>query len=544
MRTVNIVLTNLSPVYDCGNCGEHNATKLSVDCTDIIEASPSFLVAVFRNELDETMCSERYDVSSLSNNKADIILYQSLTKTKKEKLVIEAYGEDENDDITLLKKSSVINLSFDGSLSSNDVLFDDNINGIYKELIEMEADFQEGLETLDGALDDIDNLSITASRVTGGVQITVTDKQGNSSTVTVNDGATGAQGATGATGATGANGKSAYQVAVDNGFEGTEAQWIASLVGATGATGATGAPGQDGADGLGLSGALSEATNVGTLLSGIYIVDDSVNSVTISGFGLSNVTLPKGGILQKLNDNSLIVMGNRQMYVPYDSVNSDYLYPIYITENIINLTPDNGVMYITYPIRDAYYIISDTVTSLLLAIATPSAAKFKVLFTAGANCSVSGIAGLGWTFADGWVPQCVQGNIYLLEVDEGRVHWHEYTSGTGSKLASFVTQTALNTALATKQDKSKCFSNVAISVNDWVDNATNPDTGFEDYDYKAVIPCTDVTASMLPTVEFAMAQAESGDYSRYCVSGAGTVTIYSNDNSAITIPLIKCEVVQ
>ena len=29
----------------------------------------------------------------------------------------------------------------------------------------------------------------------------------------------------------GANGKSAYEVAVDNGFEGTEAQWLASLKG-------------------------------------------------------------------------------------------------------------------------------------------------------------------------------------------------------------------------------------------------------------------------------------------------------------------------
>ena len=38
-------------------------------------------------------------------------------------------------------------------------------------------------------------------------------------------------------------GKSAYDVAVDNGFVGTEAQWLASLVGDDGAAGATGAPG-------------------------------------------------------------------------------------------------------------------------------------------------------------------------------------------------------------------------------------------------------------------------------------------------------------
>ena len=38
----------------------------------------------------------------------------------------------------------------------------------------------------------------------------------------------------------GIDGKSAYDVAVENGFVGTEAQWLVSLVGDTGATGATG----------------------------------------------------------------------------------------------------------------------------------------------------------------------------------------------------------------------------------------------------------------------------------------------------------------
>lgn len=41
------------------------------------------------------------------------------------------------------------------------------------------------------------------------------------------------------------NGKSAYELAQDAGFSGSQAAWLASLVGATGATGATGAAGQD-----------------------------------------------------------------------------------------------------------------------------------------------------------------------------------------------------------------------------------------------------------------------------------------------------------
>ena len=45
------------------------------------------------------------------------------------------------------------------------------------------------------------------------------------------------------------DGKSAYEVAVDNGFVGTEAQWLASLHGAQGPAGASGPQGPAGADG-------------------------------------------------------------------------------------------------------------------------------------------------------------------------------------------------------------------------------------------------------------------------------------------------------
>ena len=53
----------------------------------------------------------------------------------------------------------------------------------------------------------------------------------------------GVAGANGKDGINGTNGLSAYQIAVSNGFIGTEQQWIVSLKGATGATGAIGANG-------------------------------------------------------------------------------------------------------------------------------------------------------------------------------------------------------------------------------------------------------------------------------------------------------------
>ena len=59
----------------------------------------------------------------------------------------------------------------------------------------------------------------------------------------------GLKGDTGATGAAGAAGKSAYQLAVDAGFAGTEAQYLASLVGPKGDKGDTGAQGPQGVKG-------------------------------------------------------------------------------------------------------------------------------------------------------------------------------------------------------------------------------------------------------------------------------------------------------
>ncbi|MFC8925215.1 hypothetical protein ACFT43_04945 [Streptomyces albidoflavus] len=61
---------------------------------------------------------------------------------------------------------------------------------------------------------------------------------------------TGEQGAKGDQGAAGPAGATAYEVAVDEGFTGTREQWLASLVGPKGDQGPTGTPGAIGAPGL------------------------------------------------------------------------------------------------------------------------------------------------------------------------------------------------------------------------------------------------------------------------------------------------------
>lgn len=60
----------------------------------------------------------------------------------------------------------------------------------------------------------------------------------------------GADGANGTDGVAGADGKSAYQLAVDTGFIGTESQWLTSLKGDKGDKGDTGAQGIQGIQGI------------------------------------------------------------------------------------------------------------------------------------------------------------------------------------------------------------------------------------------------------------------------------------------------------
>ncbi len=59
------------------------------------------------------------------------------------------------------------------------------------------------------------------------------------------DGADGTNGTSGTNGSSGTNGKSAYEIAKDNGFTGTEKEWLESLKGADGKNGTNGTNGKD-----------------------------------------------------------------------------------------------------------------------------------------------------------------------------------------------------------------------------------------------------------------------------------------------------------
>ena len=83
---------------------------------------------------------------------------------------------------------------------------------------------------------------VKAEQMKSGVVITIVDADGETS-ATLHNGANGEKGT---------DGKSAYQIAVEQGYQGSESDWLSSLKGDKGEKGNTGAkgnPGQDGADG-------------------------------------------------------------------------------------------------------------------------------------------------------------------------------------------------------------------------------------------------------------------------------------------------------
>ena len=83
---------------------------------------------------------------------------------------------------------------------------------------------------------------VKAEQMESGVVITIVDADGETSATLYN----------GANGEKGTDGKSAYQIAVEQGYQGSESDWLSSLKGDKGEKGNTGAkgnPGQDGADG-------------------------------------------------------------------------------------------------------------------------------------------------------------------------------------------------------------------------------------------------------------------------------------------------------
>lgn len=108
---------------------------------------------------------------------------------------------------------------------------------LLQELEKKAAGLQNGKDGKDGI-----SPAVTVTETETGATISVTDATGTTTAELHN----GEKGDKGDTGSRGAAGKSAYEIALQNGFTGTEADWLTSLKGQKGDTGAKGERGEKG----------------------------------------------------------------------------------------------------------------------------------------------------------------------------------------------------------------------------------------------------------------------------------------------------------
>ena len=145
------------------------------------------------------------------------------------------FGYDAESDTTLRATTVPVTLHIrpSGFVADGDTPIPPTLD-LYTQLLKKLSEMQTGANGKDGF-----SPKVKAEQMKSGVVITIVDADGETS-ATLHNGANGEKGT---------DGKSAYQIAVEQGYQGSESDWLSSLKGDKGNTGAKGNPGQDGADG-------------------------------------------------------------------------------------------------------------------------------------------------------------------------------------------------------------------------------------------------------------------------------------------------------
>lgn len=138
-------------------------------------------------------------------------------------------------------------------------------------------------------------------------------------------GATGQTGATGAAGDTGASGLSAYEIAVDNGFEGTQGEWLLSL---------RGPAGQDGGNGLNEAKSYTDS-RADELNHRIDRLEDGVYAAVASSIAIASLPQPTDAGYNMFSAGVGTWEGEQGFAVGFSGVseNNKYVYKLAATTN-------------------------------------------------------------------------------------------------------------------------------------------------------------------------------------------------------------------
>ena len=107
---------------------------------------------------------------------------------------------------------------------------------------------------------------------------------------------------------------------------------------------------------------------------------------------------------------------------------------------------------------------------------------------------------------------------------------HQDISGKLDKTVAASTY-ATKTEVGDKQDKVLKFTNKQAAS--WVNDST-----YEDFPYRCDIACSGVTADMYAEVVFNVEHSTSGSYAPVCETKANAVSVWSSEDTTITIPTI------
>ena len=179
-----------------------------------------------------TQCEETYNVVLGTEGTTCLLPAELHPGTVKMSL----FGYDAESDTTLRATTVPVTLHIrpSGFVADGDTPIPPTLDlytQLLKKLDEKAAGLQNGKDGF--------SPKVKAEQMESGVVITIVDADGETS-ATLHNGANGEKGT---------DGKSAYQIAVEQGYQGSESDWLSSLKGDKGNTGAKGNPGQDGADG-------------------------------------------------------------------------------------------------------------------------------------------------------------------------------------------------------------------------------------------------------------------------------------------------------
>ena len=182
-----------------------------------------------------TQCEETYNVVLGTEGTTCLLPAELHPGTVKMSL----FGYDAESDTTLRATTVPVTLHIrpSGFVADGDTPIPPTLDlytQLLKKLDEKAAGLQNGKDGF--------SPKVKAEQMESGVVITIVDAEGETS-ATLHNGANGEKGS---------DGKSAYQIAVEQGYQGSESDWLSSLKGDKGEKGNTGAkgnPGQDGAEG-------------------------------------------------------------------------------------------------------------------------------------------------------------------------------------------------------------------------------------------------------------------------------------------------------